>query len=72
MYSYPFHNIKAFGGRLLTLWRVTTSSHAHTHMAGTRALPLFQCLLGFDDDKAKHNDPKMDERQTFKLLTALA
>ena len=41
-------------------------------MAGTGAVPLFQCLLGSDDDKAKHNDPKMDERQTFKLLTALA
>lgn len=41
-------------------------------MAGTGAVPLFQCLLGSDDDNAKHNDPKMDERQTFKLLTALA
>lgn len=40
-------------------------------MAGTGAVPLFRCLLGSDDDKAKHNDPKMDERQTFKLFIAL-
>ena len=40
-------------------------------MTGTGAVLLFQCLLGSDDDKAKHNDPKMDERQTFFFFLLL-
>lgn len=45
----------------------------HTHIwQEPGAVPLFDVYSGSDDDKAKHNDPKMDERQTFKLLTALA
>lgn len=48
VYSYPFHNIKAFGGRLLTLWRVTTSSHTHTHTYGrNRGFAIVSVFIRF-------------------------
>lgn len=46
--------------------------HAHTHMAGTGAVPLFPVFIGFSDDKAKHNDPRWMKGRLLEVLTALA